>query len=215
MTSVLADEIMLATQLAQKLEELIVKRGAFPPIRSDRDLLLIAYWSLMCEYNKGILSLVQDRFYAPAFALLRPIVETVVRCHVAKFGSDEEVNRLQNDQYSISYEKDGARIDQALGTGELLDSYLKGVRPLLHSFTHSGKAQLARRFSGNDIESSFNQNEVVALIAACSSTLFMVTVLITRHFDFNEEWQSAQVIWNQYGNRSAYPSIHPDAGRPG
>jgi hypothetical protein len=122
---------------------------------------------------------------------------------VAKFGSDYEVSRLQNDQYSVNYEKDGARIDKAVGTGGLLDSYLKGVRPLLHSFTHSGRAQLARRFSGNDVESSFTEIEIIALIANCSSALFMITVLIARHFDFNEEWHAAQAVWNQYGDRSA------------
>ncbi len=143
----ISEEIDRATELGRSLERLIFKRGSFS-VRTDRDDLLIGYWSLICEYNKGVLCLLRYKFYAPAFALLRPIVETVVRCHVAKFGSDEEVRRLRRDQYTVSYEKDGARIDKAVGTGSSLETYLKNSRSLLHSFTHSGKAQLSRRFSG-------------------------------------------------------------------
>jgi hypothetical protein len=100
MTPLIAEEIDHATQIVQKLEELIVKRGAFL-IRTERDDLLIAYWSLICEYNKGVLCLLRYEFNAPAFALLRPIIDALVRCHVAKIGSDEEVRRLRQDRYSI------------------------------------------------------------------------------------------------------------------
>jgi hypothetical protein len=208
MTHDIDDEIARATDLGRSLEQLVVNKGSLT-VRSDRDGLLIAYWSLICEYNKGILCLLHYKFYAPAFALLRPIVETVVRCHVAKFGSEDEVRRLRNDQYTVNYEKDGARIDKAVGTGSLLETYLKTARPLLHSFTHSGKAQLSRRFLGNDVEQSFCAPEIVSLIANCASAVFMITVLITRHFDFSQEWEAAQKIWLQYGERQKAPSKLP------
>jgi len=42
----------------------------------------MAYWSLAFEFHKAILSLIEQKFYGAAFALVRPIIEATVRAHV-------------------------------------------------------------------------------------------------------------------------------------
>jgi hypothetical protein len=203
MSQVVHDEIDRATRLGQRLEDLVVRRNEFR-IKTDRDDVIIACWSLIFEYQKGILCLLGFQYYAPAFALLRPVVDALVRCYVAHLGSDEEVRRIRQDRYSVNYEKDGIRIDKAIGASSpVLETYLKGVRSLLHSFTHSGTAQLSRRFDGNVVAQSFSDAAITALIRNSSSAVFMVTALITSHFDFDQESQETQRIWIEYSRLGA------------
>jgi hypothetical protein len=200
-TECINDEIDRATRLGQELEDLVAGKGGFV-IRSDRDDLIIGYWSLIFEYGKGILALVRLNFPAPAFALLRPVVDALVKAHMALIGSERDVLSIRQDRYNVSYEKDGRRIDEAFGLGSLLDNYLKQARPLLHSLTHSGRAQLWRRFEGEQVGASFSDVEVAKLVGNTSAAVYLITVLVTRHFGFEEERQAAERVFLQYGTRT-------------
>ena len=59
----------------------------------------MAYWSLAFEFHRAILSLIEQKFYGAAFALVRPIIEATVRAHVTLMCSDEVLQRLHNDEY--------------------------------------------------------------------------------------------------------------------
>ncbi|HTA24724.1 MAG TPA: hypothetical protein VK763_14425 [Terriglobales bacterium] len=197
------EEIHAATQLGQALEDLVfhkVENTGFVT-RTERDDILIGYWSLIFEYEKGILCLLRSNYPAPSAALLRPIVEALIKVHKAMIGTEQDVLQIRRGNYNVSYEKDGAQIDQALGLGSLLDDFLKKARPLLHSLTHSGKAQLWRRFDGNQVGVNFSDGEIAEQIGIASSVAFLVTKLIARHFGFDEELQAAEQLWLGYGAR--------------
>jgi hypothetical protein len=200
MTQTIEQEVDRATELGRRLESLVVIRKEFL-INSDREYILSGYWSLVFELYKGILCLLKHDYYAPAFALLRPVVDALVKSHIAHIGPDDEVRRISLDQWSLNYEKDGTRIDKAMRAERpVMEDYLKKARDLLHSFTHSGMTQLARRFEGTQVGQSFTEIEIVALIRNCTSAVFMVTVLVTQHFGFVEENRAAQRIWIDYGS---------------
>jgi hypothetical protein len=129
-------------------------------------------------------------------------VDALVKAHVALRGSEQDVLNIRRDRYNISYEKDGRRIDEAFGLGSLLENYLKQARPLLHSLTHSGKAQLKRRFEGEQVGASFSDVEVAKLIGNISSAIYLITVLITGHFGFEEERKAAERAFLRYGSNS-------------
>jgi hypothetical protein len=188
-----------ATCLGQRLEDLIVNRGHFN-IRSERDDIYIGYWSLICEYSKGILCLLRFNFPSPAFALQRPLVDALVKAHIALIGTPEDVEKIRKDWYNVRLDKDGARIDAALGTGTLLHDYLTIAKKYLHSLTHSGKAQLWRRFDGDDVGASFTEDEILGVIGLTASAVFLITILIARHFDYEQERLSAERIHQEYGD---------------
>jgi len=50
-------EIASARNFGDQLQEIVVSKGQFPT--GDRNVLLIAYWALMFDYHKGILSVLQ------------------------------------------------------------------------------------------------------------------------------------------------------------
>lgn len=47
----------------------------------------------MFELQRAVLCLIDHKFYGAAFALVRPIIETVVRAHVAIMGSEENLHK--------------------------------------------------------------------------------------------------------------------------
>jgi len=197
------DETNRAALVGQRLEDLVlnkVKDGGFV-IRTERDDLLLGYWSLIFDYGKGVVCLLHNKLYSAAFSLLRPTVEAMVRAHVVKMGSEEDVLKIRQDRYKVKYEKVGCQIDKAFGTKPLFDNYLKGAQPFLHSLTHSGKAQLSSRFDGNTIAASFTDLQIEGLLGNSVSAVFLATVLITRHYDFDEQRQEAERIWAEYCQR--------------
>jgi hypothetical protein len=146
-----------------------------------------------------MLCLLQYKFHSPAFALARPMIEALVRAHLVLFGSDDEVKRIRQDRYKVSYENDGQRIDKALGSSPLFENLLKGSRDLLHSLTHSGKAQLQKRFDGDEVGSGYTDSEIWGLLGTASSAVFMITALITHHYGMEDQFKEARTAWAEFG----------------
>lgn len=108
----------------------------------------------------------------------------------------------------MSYEKDGERIDKYLGSSPLIENLLKETRDLLHSLTHSGKAQLWRRFDGDEVGSGYSDGEVFGLLGTASSAAFMMTALITRHYGLQEQFDAACAAWSNFGAERELAGLH-------
>ncbi len=194
------EEIDRSSAFGQKLEDLIVKRGSVTLGQAgDRDRLLLAHWSLVVDYDKGILALMRHQFYGSAFALLRPVVEALVRAHVVLMGSDDDVNRIKNDTYNVNFKTIGAEIDAAFQLEGFFDKFLNGARGALHSFTHSGLSQLGRRFKGNDLQSDYGDGEIIEVVHTASTAVFMVTNLVAKHFKFQDEAKKIEELFLGWG----------------
>lgn len=180
------------------MEEIVVGKNQFPT--GDRNVLLVAYWALMFDYHKGILSLLRSEFFGAAFALVRPVVEANVRAHVALKGSEEDLGRIQGDEYTVNFKAIGAKIDAEFGLDHLMENFLNEVtRSALHSYTHSGLLQLGRRFDGHDIKPNYSDDEVIEVIRVTTSAVFMVTNLVTKHFGFKEDWKNVGQMFEGWG----------------
>ena len=163
------------------------------------DDLLMGYWSLIFDYGKGVGCLLHHKFYSPAFALFRPIIEALVRASVVLVGTPDDVLKIRQDEFRVNYKKDGAWIDKALGTGTLLDDFLKGTKELLHSLTHSGTAQLGMRFDGDLVGAGVSDVQIMALLGAASNAAFLITILVAKHFDWRDVAEAANKAFLEYG----------------
>jgi hypothetical protein len=195
-----AEEIRQATDFANRIEKLVLARGQAPT--GDRNTLLMAYWSLVFELQKGVLCLMQYKFYGAAFALVRPIIETVVRAHVAVMGSADDLRKLHSDEYRTNLATVGQEIDAAFGTEGFFENFLNGARTALHSYTHAGLMQLGRRFSGTDLVANYREAEIVEVIRTCTSSVFMVNNLVTKHLGFEAEWKQNTDLFAEWGNNT-------------
>jgi hypothetical protein len=197
-------EINRAALLGQQLEDLVYnksKEGKLIVIDKNDDLLM-GYWSLIFDYGKGVGCLLHHKFFSPAFALFRPILEALVRTSVVLVGSPDDVLKIRQDEFRVNYKKDGAWIDKALGTGTLLDDFLKGSKELLHSLTHSGTAQLGMRFDGDLVGAGVSDAQIMALLGAASNAAFLITILVAKHFDWGDVADAANRAFLEYGKES-------------
>lgn len=208
MTPNIEAEINRAARLGAKLEYLVYnkhKEGKLVSTGKNDDLLM-GYWSLIFDYGKGIGCLLLHEFYAPAFALFRPLVEALVRACIVEIGNPDDVQKIRQDRFKVSYEKDGVRIDNALGTDKMFENFLKEVRLLLHSLTHSGTAQLGMRFDGDKVGASVTDDQQLVLLRASSNAAFLITMLVGKHYDFGDVMAAADRIFWEYGKVYLMPT---------
>ena len=194
-----------AAILGMRLEHLVynkAKEGKLVVVAKDADLVM-AYWSLIFDLCKGPGCLLHNKFYSPAFALLRPIMEALVRACVVLVGMPEEVTRIRQDDFRVNFKTDGARADEALGTGTLIQRYLEETRGLLHSLTHGGTAQLGMQFDGKDVGVNATDGQVMMLLGACSNASFFMTILVAKHFRLEDVALAANDIFLEYGKENA------------
>lgn len=192
------DEIKKANELGDQIENLVIARGQCPT--GDRNTPLMAYWSLVFEFHRAVLCLLSHRFFGAAFALVRPIVEAVVRAHVVIMGSEEDLRKLHTDEYRTNFGTIGAEIDTAFGMGDFFENFLKNAKPTLHSYTHAGVMQLGRRFNGTDLTPNYSEQEMIEVIRTTSCAVFMVNNLVIKHFGFEEEWNENNRLFETWGS---------------
>jgi len=193
----IAEEIQTANEFGDKIEDLVLARKQAPT--GDRNTLLMAYWSLAFEFHRAILSLIEQKFYGAAFALVRPIIEATVRAHVTLMCSDEVLQRLHNDEYRTNLATVGVEIDAAFNLEGFFEAFLKRARTALHSYTHAGLLQLGRRFRGTDLVVNYREEEIIEIIRTGTTAVFMVNNLMTKHFGFEEEWKKNTDLFDEWG----------------
>jgi hypothetical protein len=183
-----------ATDFCQRLQDLIVNKGAFTIKDQDGpDWLSMAHWSLVMDYQKSILVLVLRKYYGGAFALLRLIIEAQLRAFVVVVGSDEDRARIMADKYKINFRTIGAEIDakyfqQFPG---YFGPFLKVTIKSLHSYTHSGREQLRRRFDASGLDAKYTENEITDVIQLSVMSTWWVTFLVLQLFGHTDEAKMA------------------------
>jgi hypothetical protein len=193
MNEKLKRRISTSNTFINNIETLVVAKGGFP--NSSRNSLLLAYWSLVFEFDRGIFCLLSNNFPGAAFALVRPVVEAVVRAHVAIMGTDEEVDKLSKDEYRTNLATIGKEIDSYFRTENLFENFLASARLPLHSYTHSGLAQTGRRFNGTDLVPNYSENETAEVIRVAASAAFIVNNLVTKFLGLDDEWTTATDLY--------------------
>jgi len=190
-------EIKKANEFGDRIEGLVIAKGGFPA--GERNTPLMAYWSVVFDFHRGVLCLLTHKFYGSAFALVRPMVEAVVRAHVVILGSEEDLRKLREDEYRTNFSTVGKEIDDAFGTGDLFKNFLNGARNALHSYTHAGVLQLGRRFSGTDLAPNYREEEIVEVLQTSSCAVFIVTNLVTKHLGYEAEWKQCSHLFEEWG----------------
>src|ERR1041384_3708343 len=135
LSNIVQKELDSARHFGEQMESVVINKQY---LSGDRNVLLLAYWDLVSDFNRGIHALIKSGFCASAFALVRPIVESLVRAHVAIKGSEVDLQQLQSDVYRVNLETIGPWIDAEFGLGQAMENFLtKQTRHALHSYTHS------------------------------------------------------------------------------
>lgn len=198
----LKKEVKLASEFGSKIEELVVAKGQCPT--GDRNTPLMAYWSLVFEFHKAILSLITNKFYGAAFALERPILEATVRAHLVVFVEDDILKKILDDEYRTNFGTVGKEIDDAFRLEGKFENFLTKAKDALHGYTHVGMHQLGRRFNGTDLVPNYSEEEITEVIHTSTSAVFMVSNIVTKYLRFEEEWKETSRLFGEWGD--SHPS---------
>ena len=191
----LDEQILRADKLSTQLEQLLFEKQT---VRTDRDEFCLLYWSLVFEHHQGIMLLLHKKLYAPAFALIRPIVEAFLRLYVAVKGTEDQLAALKNGTYRPEFQKVGEQIDRDHGLKPLLGPWFERNTDILHGFTHGGLEQVMRRRSGADIIPNYSDEEVLSVVHLTTIFACLTAALATRFLGFTAENANADSVYTDY-----------------
>lgn len=194
------EELLRAMVFGQRAQDLIVARESVTVgPAGGRDKLLLALWSVTFDLDKGICALISHKFYSGAFALVRPLVEALIRAHVVVMGSDDEIRQLENDTYNVNFNTVGEVIDAKFGYHGVFARFLKRAVAAMHSFAHSGLSQLARHFKDGAVGANYGDAEIIEVVHTSTTVVCYVSLLVATQFKLRDEWKVIEQLFIEWG----------------
>ena len=197
-------EVERAQSRSTELELMIHNRQPIP-LQGNRKYLIAGYWALMVDLHRSVLFLLKSdiNLCGGGFALARPMIEALLRIHLVAMGTDEQVELIRTDKFRTNFEGAAEQIDELFALDFFAKTFDKRVRDALHSYTHSGAMQVARRFDGNNISPSYKPEEKFDVVRMCTLAFAMGTVIITASLGFEPEHTRANEICAEYTGNPA------------
>jgi hypothetical protein len=150
------------------------------------------------EHHAAILLLLRSRLIGSGFALVRSVVEILVRgVWMTTCATDAQVKKFrEQDKLDLSFGEMSDAIDKACGIDFFHDFKTKSWATL-NSYTHTGILQLGRRFTGDNLEPSYKEGEQIEVLR----TSTIAIVLLVRPFLMRHGQKEAAVEVDKLGSR--------------
>jgi hypothetical protein len=127
------------------------------------------------EHHDSILVLIRAKLTGSAFALVRSVVEILVRgawftCCATK----EQVTKfIQQDTIDPTFGQMSDAIDKSQGI-DFFHDFKEQSWKALNSYTHTGILQLGRRWTGDKLAASYKDGEIIEVIRSCTMCILLV-----------------------------------------
>jgi hypothetical protein len=147
------------------------------------------------EHHAAIVLLIRSALFGSAFALLRSLVEIVIRgVWIAACATHAEIKRFrEKDEIDHSFGNMAKAIDAACGIDYFHD-LKKNNWAALNSYTHTGILQLGRRFTGDKLSPSYKDEEKIEVIRTGTTMLLLIVrPFLARHGHKNEAIQIDEI----------------------
>ena len=191
-----------AGKLSERVQ-LLVSNNRQHVTKTHRDLLALAYWTLLFEYHYGILTLVRTANPTSAFALLRVFEEAFLKLFLVVDGTDRQVQAIWEGTYNTDFAAVGAQIDEKLGKEPLFGPKMKGQIKALHGFTHSGFEQIIRQLrklpdGSSDVAPNYSDEEVRHLVLETMPIIFLAGAFLTEFLNYIDENKAVVEMFNDF-----------------
>jgi hypothetical protein len=187
--------ICRADELSAKLEQLLFEKTI--TMKTNRDAFCLLYWTLIFEHHRGLLLLLHTKHYAPAFALMRPIVEAFIRLHIVMHGTEAQFVAVKNGSYNTEFVEVARQIDQFYGLAVFEEIVAANIKHL-HGFAHGGKEQLVRRAKGAEIGPNYTDEEIRSVVGFTAIFVCFTAIFLMQFLDFLEEHALAEKVFQEY-----------------
>jgi Family of unknown function (DUF6988) len=186
------DKLKLAEGVANEIKKVIT------PLNYADDewsTTVAAFIDQALEHHTATILLMRSSLFGSAFALLRSIVEIVVRgVWIATCATDAQITEFrEKDDLDPSFGEMSQAIDAKCGIDFFQNLKTKSW-DALNSYTHTGALQLGRRFNGNKIEPLYRDGEKIEVIRMSTTMLLMIVrPFLAKHGHNNEAAEIDQI----------------------
>jgi hypothetical protein len=203
-TNLYTTELLVAhaSKLSRKVQ-LLVSNNRQHITTTHRDMLALAYWTILFEYHNGLLTLVRTNNPTSGFALLRVFEEAFLKLFIVMHGTDKQVQAIWEGTYNTDFAAVGAQIDEWLGKEPLFGPKLKSQIKILHGFTHSGFEQLVRQLTklpdgSSDVAPNYTDEDVRQLVLETMPIIFLAGAFLTEFLNYPDENKAAVEMFNDF-----------------
>jgi hypothetical protein len=142
-----------------------------------------SYFAIVHEHHRSIVLLVANRLYGSAFALARPIYETLVRgLWIWRCATEEQIQKIiDKDDVDRSLSKflsDIEEKEEAEYLGQELNKVKEKHWKSLSSFTHTGFHPIARRNTLEHIESNDDEDEIEHIVGFVDALALLAVLML-------------------------------------
>ena len=128
----------------------------------DRTMLALSCFDIAIEHQAAIALLAGASLYGSAFALLRVLVESLVRgLWLQSCATDAEIEKFKRGKLDKTFAKLAEEFETKIETPSgVLSNFKATAWDALNGFTHTGFHQVSRRHSVGRVEGSYPDHEV-------------------------------------------------------
>lgn len=180
MSAALEAELKLAEEVVDGVKRVLSKHKFSD---DEWSTTVIAFIAQGIEPHAAILLLLRSRLLGSGFALVRSLVEILVRgVWMTACATDAQVKKFrEQDNLDLTFGEMSDAIDKACGI-DFFHDFKTRSWDALNSYTHTGILQLGRRFTGDNLEPSYKDGEQIEVIRTSTiSIVLLVRPFLMRH----------------------------------
>jgi hypothetical protein len=180
MTEALEAEVKLAEDVVDGVKRVLSKHKFSD---DEWSTTVIGFIAQGIEHHAAILLLLRSGLVGSGFALVRSLVEILVRgVWETACATDAQVKKFrEQDKLDLTFGEMSDAIDKACGI-DFFHDFKTRSWDTLNSYTHTGILQLGRRFTGDKLEPSYKDEEQIEVLRTSTiSIVLLVRPFLTRH----------------------------------
>ena len=178
-------------EIRSKLRELLL-RPEYPV--DTKTTLLTAYVDIALEHHEAISLLIKTKLFGSAFAVVRPLVETMLRAlWINALATPSQIKGASRDTLKFPCMSQMlAEIDQSYATGSLFQTFKGSNWRALCSYAHSGALQIARRFTNGEVKPSYSDGEILEVLNVTNTAVILLTIAFFKSMGCQREADEIQ-----------------------
>jgi len=195
MSGAVEAEMKLAEEVVDEVKQ---KLSAHKFSDEEWSTVVIGFIAQGIEHHAAILLLLRSRLVGSGFALVRSLIDILVRgVWVTACATEAQVRKFrEHDKLDLTFGEMSDAIDNACGVDFFYDFKTQSW-DALNSYTHTGILQIGRRFTGDKLEPSHKDEEQIEVVR--NSTIAIV--LLVRPFLARQGQNEAAKEIYKLGNR--------------
>jgi hypothetical protein len=202
-TNPYSTELMVAhaSKLSERVQ-LLVSNDRQHVIKTHRDTLALAYWTILFEHHNGILTLIRSGNPTSAFSLLRVFEEAFLKLFLVMFGTENQCRSIADGTYTTDFAAVGKQIDQKMGTEPMIGPRLKAHINTLHGLTHSGLEQVMKHLSIQadrfDVAPNYSDQQIRGLVQETMPVIFIAGGFMTEFLNLADENKTVLQMFDEH-----------------